>query len=124
PGGAVLAFGYEFQRVTPDVDPVVAAFQRIVYPYWPPERSLVETKLQTIPFPLTGVPSPPLEMVKNWTLAEFAGYVGTWSSTQNYVDKNGPDALEELGSELSRVWGDPSATKTVIFDLFSRAGRV
>ena len=58
-------------------------------PYWPAERSLVESGLQPrFPFPFVEIASPPFPMIAPWTVDHFLAYLRSWSATQRYIKAN------------------------------------
>lgn len=123
PGGAIAAWTYGLQRIGPDVDPVVRRYYRdVVGPYWPPERSHVESHYRDIPFPFDEIPAPTLAMRADWSLDDVLGYLGTWSAARCYMKARGADPREQVRADLVRAWGG-AATRTVTWPLHLRAGR-
>ena len=52
PGGVLVAWCYDLMDIEPAIDAHIHEFYtRTVGPYWPPERSLVEARYETIEFP-------------------------------------------------------------------------
>lgn len=90
--------------------------------YWPPERKHVERAYADLPFPFTEIELPRFQMEVQWTLEGYVGYLRSWSATQNYLKKNGKDPLELVGEELMRAWGDPKASRPVLWPMTIRAG--
>jgi SAM-dependent methyltransferase len=125
PGGAVAVWTYGRQRVDGGaIDAVVDHYyDKIVGPYWPPERRWVESGYRTLHFPFAEVPvvSPP--MTASWTLDEMLGYIGTWSATARYRSATGVDPLPELADRLGAPWGDRAARRRIEWPLSIRAGR-
>ena len=93
-------------------------------PYWPTERTLVETGYRTLPFPFVEIAAPPFPMVANWTVDHLLAYFRSWSATQRYIKVKGEDPVALIESELRVVWGDPSRTRDVHWQFHVRAGRV
>lgn len=107
------------------IDRVLERFYReIVGPYWPPERSYVESGYKTLPFPFAEIAAPPFDMEAHWSLAQLLGYIRTWSATQRYRETVGTDPVEQLGADLARDWGNPEGTRRVRWPLSVRVGRV
>lgn len=126
PGGAIAVWTYgdavladaaldaRFQRYTRDV----------LGAYWPPERRFVDDGYRGIPFPFAEVAAPAFLMERACTLAEVAGYVGTWSATTQYVRATGGDPVADLERALAPHWGEPETRVTVHWPLTVRAGHV
>jgi len=122
PDGVLVVWGYG--------DPVIdnLRLNRIVHDYnrgtiesyWRPERDLILAGLRTISFPFREVPAPSFVMEREWTLAELAGYMRTWSATAAYAEKLGGDPVASVEGELAQYWG--SGTHTVRWPLHVRAG--
>jgi SAM-dependent methyltransferase len=112
------------------VDPGVDAITERLYSsilgdaYWPPERKHVERGYADLAFPFTEIELPRFQMEVQWTLEGYVGYLRSWSATQNYIKKNDQDPLELIGDELMRAWGDPKATRAVLWPMTIRAGYI
>jgi SAM-dependent methyltransferase len=109
-------------------DPRLDAAHRIFYsdvvgPYWPAERSLVETGYRDIDFPFEEIEAPSFEMQTHWPLATFIGYVGTWSAVTRFRQARGVDPVPELARELGAAWGDPAMMRRIRWPLATRVGR-
>ena len=92
--------------------------------YWPPERKHVERGYADLDFPFPEIELPRFNMEVQWTFEGYVGYLRSWSATQNYLKKNGKDPLERVGDELLKAWGDPKATRPVLWPMTIRAGFV
>ena len=122
PGGIVAAWCYGLSEIDPAIDAEVQRFYAdTVGPYWPPQRTLVETGYRTVAFPFTELVLPPFAIVQELTLAAFAGYVRTWSATQRYTADRGRDPVPDLVRALAPSWGN--VTRRVRWPLAVRAGR-
>jgi hypothetical protein len=62
-------------------------------------------------------------MEVTWTLADFHGYLRTWSATRRYVDARGEDPILLVEKDLSRAWGPPDRPRSIVWDLALRVGR-
>jgi len=124
PDGLIAVWSYNLCRVTPAVDRIVERYySEIVGPYWPPERSVVETGYRSIPFPFREIEPPQFEMEAMWRAEEFASYLGTWSSSQAYRKAKRRDPIETIASELTRAWGSEKRRR-VSWLLHLRVGHV
>lgn len=123
PRGVVAAWTYTMGRVNPAVDAVVDHYyQEVVGPYWPPERRLVETAYQTIPFPFEEIEAPPFEIERQLALADLVGYLRTWSARKRFLEQNGTDPLDVVLADLEAAWGDPVQEREMRWVLPVRAG--
>jgi SAM-dependent methyltransferase len=93
-------------------------------PYWPTERSLVETGYRTLPFPFVEIAAPPFPMVATWTVDHLLAYFRSWSATQRYLKIRGEDPVALIEPDLRAAWGDPARVREVRWQFHLRAGRV
>jgi SAM-dependent methyltransferase len=123
PGGVLAAWCYGICQVAdPEVDPGLQDFyHRVVGPYWPPERKLVEDGYRSLPFPAPELAAPPLTLVHEWSLDTLLGYVRSWSATARYLRAVGADPVPPLAADLGRVWGDPARRRKIRWPLSVRA---
>jgi hypothetical protein len=122
---AVLALWcYSLFRVDSAVDGIVdELYWKVVGPYWPPERKLIDHGYRTIPFPFKEMQSPSFFMEAQWNLSELLAYIGTWSAVQLFKQQNRMDPLILLRDELERVW-EPGNRKTLRWKIHLRTGMV
>lgn len=125
PGGVLAVWTYGAQHLDePALDHAVRNFySNIVGPYWPAERRHVESGYRTLSFPFPEIEAPPLVMQENWSMAQFLGYVGTWSATQRFREAVGHDPLDGLRRDLARHWGDLSSSRPIRWPISLRIGR-
>ena len=125
PGALVVVWTYWTLVIAPEIDARVAAFYAdVVGAYWPPERRLIERQYRDIRLPFAAVAAPELEIDLPMTLADLAGYVGTWSATQRYREARGEDPVPALIESIRPLWGDPATARDTRWPLAIRAGRV
>ena len=124
--GAIAVWCYGLMRITPDVDAVIDGFyNHTVGPYWPPERRYIEGAYRSIPFPFEEpVHTPQFSMRAAWDLDHLIGYLGTWSSVQEYRKKEGNDPIGLVAESLLKAWGPPSSPREVRWPLHLRVGVV
>jgi SAM-dependent methyltransferase len=94
-----------------------------VGPYWPAERALVVGGLADVAFPFDELRAPPFEMTTEWTLAQFVGYLSTWSAVQR-ARAAGEDPIAAITDELRAGWPSDDATRRIEWPLSMRVGRV
>jgi SAM-dependent methyltransferase len=125
PGGVLAAWAYGMNVVEGDaVNALVQEYyEKIVGPYWPPERKLVEEGYRTISFPFAEIEAPPFRMEARWTLEQLLGYFSTWSATNRCAKATGQNPLEPLSVMLGPVWGDPGERRLITWPLSLRVGR-
>jgi Methylase involved in ubiquinone/menaquinone biosynthesis len=123
PAGVLAAWAYKVVRITPEIDRVIGDFYtRIVGPFWPPGRAIVEAGYATIDFPFEELNPPRFEMKACWTLSQLVGYLRTWSATQKYIAARKTDPLDHLEQVLLPLWRD-HRTRTIRWPLSLRVGR-
>jgi|ERR1051326_1065079 ubiquinone/menaquinone biosynthesis C-methylase UbiE len=125
PGGVIAAWCYGRAEITPAVDGIVRAFQdTIVGPYWPPERRYVDEGYRNIPFPFDEIAPPEFHMEERWNVNDLIGYLGTWSSTRQFIKQHNENPVKQVVRDLQSAWGEPAAHRTVRWELSLRVGRV
>ncbi len=126
PGGAIAVWAYDLFEVPESaiVEEVFHAFHASVETYWPPERALVSRRYANLRFPFEEIPFPLMTMTAAWDLSRTLGYVSTWSAVKAFQKATGEDPVAMLAPELSAVWGDPAAAKSISWPLAVRAGRI
>jgi SAM-dependent methyltransferase len=125
PGGVLAVWGYGDLFTNSPMDAVINRLNHaILGAYWPPERTLVDTGYQTIPFPFPVLTAATLTMQKAYTLHELLGYFRSWSSAQRYQQQHGHDPVALIREELALHWRNPEARHTVNWPVFLKVGRV
>lgn len=125
PQGVLAVWTYGVPRLNDaNLDRVLQKYYwETVGKYWPPERRHVEDGYRSLPFPFKEITGPSLSMREGWSLAQFLGYVRSWSASGRYVDAHGEDPVAALNTELGPVWGEAQRTRTVSWPLSLRLGR-
>lgn len=123
-GGIVAVWGYALCAIAPAVDAIVRRFAtETVGPYWLPGRRWVNEGYRTLPFPFPELTAPSFTMRAEWTLAQFLGYVTSWSAVQRCHARVGADPVPALAAELAPVWGGADA-RTITWPVSLRLGRI
>jgi SAM-dependent methyltransferase len=123
PGGAIAVWGYAGAVLDdPACDAVFQAYAREAAPYWPPERAIIDDGYRGVAFPFDEVAAPRMELVMHPGLAEFTGYLRTWSASLRYREAVGHDPVDELEGRLREVW-PAGARVRLTWPLHLRAGR-
>lgn len=126
PSGIIAAWTYHICRVEPKIDDVCRRLYRdITGPYWAADRKWVEERYETVPFPFEEVrPTPTFECRENWTLAQYVGYLSSWSATQKFKEHRGYDPLTEVADDLAAAWGDANIRRLVWWPIHLRVGQI
>jgi SAM-dependent methyltransferase len=124
PGGLLAVWGYSNATVAPEFDgELIDFYTRVVGPYWPPERAIVEAQYATVVMPFDEIASPPFALEQDMTGEGFAGYLGTWSAVQRYRQAVGEDPMPLIRPAIDRYWPTPDTIRHIRWPLFVRAGR-
>jgi len=125
PGTVLALVSYGVLALEPDLD---ARFQTFYWdeigPYWPPERKLVDSGYATVDFPFEELAAPALEIRVEWRLAEFLGYLQTWSATRSAREAGQAALLTAFAGELAAGWGDAERRRVVCWPIAMRIGRL
>lgn len=125
PDSVVALVTYGLVQVNDRVDAVVRRFySTVLRTYWPRERKFVEDGYSSLSFPFDELQAPDLEMSAEWTLAEFAGYIASWSGVRALVDAEGGESFEMFLRVLSKVWDAPARKRPVRWPISMRVGRI
>ncbi len=124
PGGLLAAWSYGVLTLgDPDLDALARRFHDVTLgPYWPAQRRLVERSYRDLDFPFDELAVPAFELVAHWPLAHLLGYFRSWSATARYRAAHGADPVAALAQELAPRWGDPTASRRIVWPLALRAG--
>jgi len=123
PGGLMAVWCYvDPQLVDGDVNRALQEFAALVKPYWPPERAITDDGYRSLPFPFEESLTPPaFELEMTPTLAEFVGYLRTWSATRRYMTAHRADPVLVVERRLAGLW-PAGERRTLRWPLHLRAG--
>lgn len=123
--GAILALvSYGVLSLAPALDERFKKFYwDEIGPYWPPERTLVDTGYATIDFPFEEIAPPALEIRLDWTLDQFLGYLQTWSAVRKAREAGQDALLLDFASDLAGLWSDPQVKRPVVWPIAMRIGK-
>jgi SAM-dependent methyltransferase len=126
PGGALAVWCYTRPELEGDLDAILLRYYSgTCGPYWAPDRKLVDQGYEGIPLPIDEVEAPALDIESHLTLAEFGGYVRTWSATQELAKAIGADPVVDVERELRPHWGAGGQDRRLVrWPIRLRAGRV
>lgn len=124
PGGVLVAWGYDWFKVSPEFD---AQFQSavldVIQPYWAPQLAALWKGYRDIAFPFPRIATPALSMTLQWNLPQLMTYVHTWSATRRCIEQQGRDFLDDAAEALRLNWGPPQRVREVSMRLHMIAGR-
>jgi ubiquinone/menaquinone biosynthesis C-methylase UbiE len=124
PDGLIAAWGYANLNISQEIDERFDNFyNNTVGVYWDEARRLVEQKYKTISFPFKEIPAPEFQIKVEWNLERFAGYITSWSATQNFIKANGYNPVEKFIASLHDVWKE-NDTKSITFPVFLKLGKL
>lgn len=104
--GVLAIWCYTQCTIEPEIDALIDRLYRdIVGPYWPPERTIVESGYAKVALPGEAIAVPNFSMSLTWTVADMLGYLRTWSACERYIADKGRDPVTEIEEGLSRAWG-------------------
>lgn len=121
PGAALALVSYGVPRLSgPAGAPFAQFYWQDSHEHWPPDRAHVESGYRSLDFPFAERGLPTLTITRDWSLAELAGYVETWSAARR-ARKAGAGAQIDAGmAEIGQLWGDPATQYRVSWPLVAR----
>lgn len=123
PGGVLVAWGYQDIVVPAPLAAANAALQDAIRPYWPAERTLVDTAYAGFDWPFPALAVPAFALRAQWTLPRLLGYFASYSASRRCRDATGQDPVAAQAAALAAAWGDPDAAREVHWPLFVHARR-
>lgn len=93
-------------------------------PYWPAERALVDSGYATLYFPFEELAGPCLAIRLEWNLAEFLGYLSTWSAVRRARESGQEQLLQRFAADIAACWGEPNSRQALSWPLNLRIGRL
>ena len=125
PGGALAVWCYTRPVLEPELDPILLQYYSgTCKPYWSPERASVDEGYRRIVIPIDEIDAPPMNIEARQTLAEFGGYMRTWSATRTLAKAIGRDPVVDVEAQLRPLWGADDERRLVRWPIVLRAGRV
>jgi len=98
-------------------------YEKIIRPYWEPERKYVDEKYETVAFNFKPLPSKSFYSNHQWTKDQFKGYIETWSAVQKYKKLNGDSPILQIAEELDKTWSG-NEKKEISFPIHLRIGHI
>lgn len=123
PNGLLAIWGYGLLSINKAIDhEILHLYKNIVGPYWDKARSLVDEGYRQSNFPFIEIASPSFFIRTSWTLKHLAGYLESWSATQQYIKANQINPVTPLIDKLSSSWS-VTEEKPISFPIFLRMGK-
>lgn len=123
-GAAIAAWTYDLHSISQEVDRITyRLYKDVLGAYWPAEIRHVEAAYSSIPFPFERVESPEFAIELDWSMADMASYLYSWSSVQRYMEEQKRDPVEMLHRDFASAWGNYTKRK-VTWRIHMLAGRV
>jgi SAM-dependent methyltransferase len=125
PEGVLAVWCYNLLSVEPEIDRLIRTlYAETLGADWSPERRLVDDEYRSIDFPFDEVSAPALTIELEWSLAQLAAYLRTWSACVRYRERVGTDPVDALVEHARGRWGDPERARRVRWPIHMRVGRV
>jgi SAM-dependent methyltransferase len=125
PKGVLAVWCYNLLSVEPEIDRLIwRLYAETLGADWAPERRLVDDEYRSIAFPFEEVSAPALSIELEWSLAQLAAYLRTWSACIRYRERVGTDPVDALVEHAQRHWGDPERARPIRWPIHMRVGRV
>ncbi len=123
--GIIALVSYGVLTLEPEFNARLAHFYwNEIGAFWPPERRLVESGYSTLDFPFKESIPPPMEIRLSWDLAEFLGYLSTWSAVRHAREMGREDALLGFARDMTALWREPGVKRSVSWPIKMRVGRL
>ncbi|CAG8865795.1 hypothetical protein PS627_01714 [Pseudomonas fluorescens] len=125
PGAILALISYGVLSLDADIN---ERFERFYWqeigPFWPAERKLVDSGYATLDFPFTEIVAPPIAITLEWSLAQFLGYISTWSAVRRAMEAGQESVLHDFARDMAAIWGEPDAKRVVTWPINMRIGRL
>ena len=125
PSGICAAWAYDFNEpIQPDIDEALKEFYfTTLGPYWAPNNKLIWEGYRTMDFPFEKIDAPSFLLESKMSLAEFIGFLSSWSATAQYIEKTKVNPLSAFFEKIQPMWGDPQAVKPLSWKIHLLVGR-
>lgn len=118
----ICYWGYGLLQINEAIDQIIDHFyNKTVGPFWDPERKIIDNNYNDIVFPLKQQKSANFLLQVRWSLDHLLGYLSSWSAVQKYIDINKSNPVNDIQSELEKLWINDL---TVTFPIFLKLGKL
>ncbi len=122
---ALLAvIGYGMIRISNELNPIIDdLYEHAFGQYFSKNRTYLDQRYQTIPFPFEEIKTPDFSRTYKWTIDQLEGYFNSWSAVQKIKTEQGYNPTDKtIRAIKSEV---PETEKlSVSFPIFTRLGKV
>lgn len=123
PGSILALISYGVLNLPPPLNDRFQDFYgNEIGPLWPAERKLVDNAYQDLDFPFQEIQAPKMAIELEWDLAQFLGYVSTWSAVKAMRKQQQESILLLFGKEISLLWGSPKDRRKISWPINMRIG--
>jgi hypothetical protein len=84
----------------------------------------VDSGYRDLAFPFPEIPYPSMAIEASWSLADFVGYVDTWSAVRVAEKAVGREPIEAFAVQLAAAWGNQDDRRTIQWPLSLRIARL
>ena len=117
-GGVLAAWGYQDFLAPEGMLDAVAAFRIRIEPHWPPQRADVDAQYAGFAWPFPALPTPPLWLEAEWSLAQFLRYLSSMSASARCIAATGADPVARHAPALAARWGEAGELRMLQWPLF------
>jgi len=90
--------------------------------FWPAGRQHVENGYRSLDFPFAERTLPSLAILRDWTMEDMLGYIGTWSSVSAAKRAGAAAIVDDFEQRVRRLWG--SGSRRVRWPIIGRLGTI
>ncbi|MEO8512174.1 MAG: class I SAM-dependent methyltransferase [Ignavibacteria bacterium] len=124
-GGVIAVWTYSESFINEEVDEVYEKlYKEILAEYWPVENKNAWKFEESVQLPFEAIETPEFEIKLKWNLSEYLNYLNTWSSTQQYIIKNGKNPLDQVYDDFLAAWKDENIKLDMKKRVMLKAGRI
>lgn len=120
----ICVVGYGKLAVSKEVDNIIDdLYYNILGLYWDKERTYIDEKYKTIPFPFAEIKVPDFSIRLSWSFDQLIGYLNTWSATKHFIRERNFNPIDSLQKKIEKIWDD-GLNRLINFPLLFRMGQV
>ncbi|MEL7834743.1 class I SAM-dependent methyltransferase [Fodinibius sp. Rm-B-1B1-1] len=122
---ALLAvIGYGMIRISNELNPIIdQLYEHAFGQYFNENRTYLDQRYQTIPFPFDEIKTPKFSRTYKWTIDQLAGYFNSWSAVQKIKSEHDYNPVDKTIAQLKSQLTNMEAIN-VTFPIFMRLGRI
>ena len=123
--GLIACWSYDKFSIDVKIDREINwLYYEILKGFWAPERRFVETGYRSLSFPFRELRAPKFFIKSIWNFEKMLGYLNSWSSVVNFIQREGYDPVEVNKDRLKYSWGDLKKNKEVKWPISIRVGHL